>query len=177
MVPIDTEPHLVPLNQMVELVVQVVEVESPVHEDEVVTRIRTSWKLGRAGGRIQNAVKAALQAANRQGRIVGNVGFYVIPEKKVTVRDRSSVLSIGLKKPEYLPAVEVAAAIVEILREHLGSTRAELPMHVGRLLGFRSTSAGLRSLVNQVVTDLRERKEIEEHADMLIVQESKPLDS
>ena len=53
-IPIEGDLHLQQPRQLSRGVVQVVEIESPVHIEEVVLRIRNLWGLGRAGARIKN---------------------------------------------------------------------------------------------------------------------------
>src|SRR5690606_22345149 len=115
------------IGDMAELVRQIVEIESPVHEEEVIARIRMNWGLSRAGNRIQTAVRYGLNAAVRHGKIHHQKGFYVHPGKVVQVRDRSSVTSNSPKKPESLPPAEVEEAVLLTVREYLGATRSELP--------------------------------------------------
>lgn len=43
------ELHLVPPAEMVEIVQKIVDVEGPIHRDEVINRVRDLWGLGRAG--------------------------------------------------------------------------------------------------------------------------------
>ncbi|MCW5773023.1 MAG: DUF3320 domain-containing protein, partial [Rhodospirillaceae bacterium] len=59
-VPRQRDPHEIPVARMAEIVARIVAVEGPVHEDEIVARVRMLWALGRAGSRIQKAVRDAL---------------------------------------------------------------------------------------------------------------------
>ena len=65
------DPHETPLSEMMKHVVRVVSVEGPIHELEIVVRIRSAWGLMRAGNRIREAVQAAIKAAKRKGDIAG----------------------------------------------------------------------------------------------------------
>ena len=84
------EPHETPLPEMIKHVVRVVSVEGPVHELEIVVRIRSLWGLARAGNRIRDAVLAAVKAAKRNGDIVGGP-FYSLPGQEVVLRNRSEI--------------------------------------------------------------------------------------
>lgn len=141
--------HEVPVGLMAELVRQVVEVEGPVHGDEVVARLRTLWGLQRAGNRIQAAVERGALAARKAGVIADDGGFFSLPGSKPTARDRSEVASAGLRKPEMLPPAEIKAAALAFVTANLGATPEEVVMGVSRLFGFKATSAQLR----QVLTD------------------------
>ncbi|UWU76606.1 DUF3320 domain-containing protein [Bradyrhizobium huanghuaihaiense] len=147
------EPHETPLLEMTKYVVRVVSVEGPIHEAEIVVRIRSLWGLARAGSRIRDAVLAALKAAKRKGELVGGP-FYSLPDQQIVVRDRGETGSNTLRKPEYLPPAEVKLAITQVVAENFGAAQDELVQAVARLFGFGSTSAQLREVVEGAVAEL-----------------------
>src|SRR5216683_2930218 len=147
------DPHETPVSEMMKHVVRVVSVEGPIHESEIVVRIRSAWGLMRAGNRIREAVQAAIKAAKRKGDIAGGP-FYLVPDQAVVVRNRSDVESNTLRKPEILPPEEVRVAIAEVVEENYGAERDQLVQAVARLFGFGSTSAQLREVVETALTDL-----------------------
>ena len=147
------EPHETPLPEMMKHVVHVVTVEGPIHESEIVVRIRSAWGLARAGNRIRDAVQTAIKAAKRRGEISGGP-FYVVPGQRVTVRSRGEVGSSTLRRPEILPPEEVMVAIVRVVEENYGAERDQLAQAVSRLFGFGATSAQLRDVVESALTSL-----------------------
>jgi len=147
------DPHETPVSEMMKHVVRVVSIEGPIHESEIVLRIRSAWGLARAGNRIRDAVQAAIKAAKRKGDIAGGP-FYLVPGQAVVVRNRSNVESNTLRKPEILPPEEVRVAIAEVVEENYGAERDQLVQAVARLFGFGSTSAQLREVVETALTDL-----------------------
>ena len=144
---------------MIKHVVRVVSVEGPIHESEIVVRIRSAWGLARAGNRVRDAVQAAIRAAKRRGDIAGGP-FYVVPGQAITVRSRAGVESQTLRKPDILPPAEVAFAIVQVIETNYGAERDQLVQAVARLFGFGTTSAPLREVVDGVVTDLLQQERI-----------------
>jgi very-short-patch-repair endonuclease len=147
------EPHETPLPEMMKHVVQVVMVEGPIHELEIVVRIRSAWGLARAGNRIRDAVQAAIKAAKRKGEISGGP-FYVIPGQQVFVRSRGEIDSNTLRRPEILPPEEIKVAIAQVVEENYGAERDQLAQAVARLFGFGTTSAQLREVVESTLADL-----------------------
>jgi very-short-patch-repair endonuclease len=105
------ELHETPVGLMAELVEQVVKVESPVHVDEVVARLRTAWGLQRAGARIQAAVEQGVGVAVSRGGVEREGQFLSVPSAELRLRDRRNVLSPGLRKPEMISPREIAAGI------------------------------------------------------------------
>jgi very-short-patch-repair endonuclease len=147
------EPHETPLAQMAAYVVKVVQAEGPVHIDEIIARIRILWGLGRAGSRIRAAVERAVSAAAQHGLIEGGP-FYTVPGQAIVVRDRSQVGSSSLRKPGALPPAEIDAALLEIVDTNFGAGRDDLIVAASRAFGFASTSAQLREVLQQRITEL-----------------------
>ena len=147
------EPHETSLSEMAKYVVRVIAIEGPIHESEIVVRIRSLWGLARAGSRIRDTVQAAIRAAEQEGEIAGGP-FYSLPGREVLVRDRSEVESNGLRKPEYLPPDEIKLAIMKIVSENFGAEQGQLVQVVARLFGFGSTSAQLREVVESALADI-----------------------
>lgn len=145
-VPGTMAPHEVPLGQMIGYVARVVELEGPIHLDEIVARIRILWGLARAGSRIRAAVERAVLTAAQQ-RLVEGGPFYAKPGHQVVVRHRTQVQSATLRKPEMLPPAEIDAAVVRIIKANYGASRAELVQALSRCFGFTSTSAQLRGVL------------------------------
>jgi hypothetical protein len=148
------ELHDTPIPILADLIRSIVAVESPVHTDEIVVRLRTTWGLKRAGGRIQATVERALEAAlNSEGMVMQNrfVSKLGVP---IIVRDRSHVQSDALRKPEMLPPVEIDTAIGDIVRANFGARPTEIVQAVSRSFGFKATSSQLRDVIQARVDSM-----------------------
>lgn len=143
--------HETPLGVMAELVAHVVQVESPVHVDEVATRLRMAWGLQRTGARIEAAVHQGVQRAQAMGRIERQGEFLSAPGAALTLRDRSDTRSTGLRKPELIPPAEIAAGISDVISENFGATAEEIVTTISRQLGFKATSAMLRKTIESTL--------------------------
>ncbi|KRD79733.1 DUF3320 domain-containing protein [Lysobacter sp. Root983] len=142
------ELHEVPPHRMAEIVRQVVDVEGPIHRAEVVVRIRSLWGLQRAGGRIQAAVDAGISTARGQRTVEIHDGYFLdVPDRTPKVRDRSGTQSPSLRRPDYLPPSEVGVAVLALVKDNLGATVDEAIQFVARQLGYKSTSAQLRVVI------------------------------
>ncbi|MGJ5176676.1 DUF3320 domain-containing protein [Bradyrhizobium oligotrophicum] len=162
----ETEPHETPLADMTRHIVEIVTVEGPVHESEIIVRIRSAWGLARAGNRIRDAVRAALKSAVDQGKIAGGP-FYVVPGQTPVVRNREDVQSTTLRKPEMLPPDEIKAAIVQVVEQNYGAEEDQLIQAVARLFGFGSTSAQLRDAVQSSLKDLLDAGNLRREGELL----------
>ena len=147
-------PELLSAQALADHLVRIVAVEGPVHGDEITTRVRTLWGVTRAGARLKSAVADALRIAVGRGDVVEAAGFYTTPDQPIVVRDRAQTTSAGLKKPDLLPPVELDQAIISIVTENFGATRADLIVAVARRLGFAATGAALRARLSERIDDL-----------------------
>src|SRR3546814_3518452 len=102
---------------MADYVAKIVQIESPIHGDEVAARIRMLWGLARAGSRIRGHVDRALGVAGRKGLIEGGP-FYVWPSKPLVVRHRSGVTSPTLGRPQMVPTAQIRQAALEFINAH-----------------------------------------------------------
>ncbi|HVY69737.1 MAG TPA: DUF3320 domain-containing protein [Verrucomicrobiae bacterium] len=166
-IPSGVEPHELPVKELAVIVARIVELEGPVHEDEIVARVRDLWGFSRAGTRIQDAVAKAVRSVLVTGRCAREEGFVSIPNATVPVRNRESVSSEALRKPEMLPPAELRAAILAVIDTAHGATKKETPSAVARMLGFKTTSAQLRSLLERQIDRLLRQKIIGEYNSML----------
>lgn len=161
------EPHELVTDEMAKVLLRVVEHEGPVHEDELVTRVRDLWDLGRAGNRIQDAVAKGVRFLIRTRQCVREDGFLSIPGASVPLRRRDSVKSPNLRRPEFLPPAEIRAAVLRLIDTHHGAAECEITTAVARLFGFKSTGGQLRHVIDRQVAKLRRQGLIAEQDGML----------
>jgi very-short-patch-repair endonuclease len=171
-VPLHQEPHELSDSDMAGIISKIVESEGPIHESEVIARVRMLWNLARAGGRIQSKVKAALAVAERQSAVLKDGNFFLKPGAEIRVRDRSLASSASLRKPECLPPHEIQKAILALVEVNFGAGREQLPIEVARLLGFKMTSAQLREVIDAQIQELLNAGKLEETGDHLRVCEA-----
>jgi hypothetical protein len=145
------ELHETPTNILAGLVAEIVKIESPVHLDEITARVRSVWDLQRSGVRIQSAVGNAVAYAVQFRGVELEDQFVFIPCEAVKVRDRSEVSSANLRKPEMLPPQEIREGVLQVVRANLGAGQDEVVQAVARLLGFKTTSAQLREVIESAI--------------------------
>ncbi len=165
--PTTKAPHELSDREITTILMRIVLEEGPIHEDEVVIRVRELWKLDRAGARLQEAVAKGIRALLVGNRCAREEGFLSIPGAEVAVRNREGVASAGLKRPEMLPGAEIRVAIIRLIEAHHGATRAELPVVVSRLFGFKTTSANLKSVITRQLERLLRSRELEDSEGMI----------
>lgn len=165
-VPRHKEIHEMPPYRLAELAHKVVQTEGPIHEDEVVTRLRSLWGLQRAGNRIRDAVGESIRLLERDRSAQRSGPFLDVPSRPVRIRSRSTVSSQALRKPEYLPPAEIQAAIKSVLGRSLGGRKDEIPTAVAKVLGLSVVTMQLREAVDLQVEHLHESSDIELRGDI-----------
>lgn len=154
-VPKNTEPHKIWDSQMAYIVTKIVEVEGPIHEEEVARRVAALWGRKRTGSRIMAKAKRGLKGAAKGKRIEQTGSFYTLQNSTdVRVRNRENVTSPNLRKTEFLPPMEIREAVLLIVRTHMGATKEDAAIEGSRLFGFKATSAELRKKFDREIRKL-----------------------
>jgi hypothetical protein len=166
-VPRNRDPHELSAREMADLLYWVVQDEGPIHEDELVVRVRDLWNLQRAGNRIQDAVARGVRSLLVTQRCAREDGFVSMPGTPVQVRNREQADSATLRKPDMLPPAEIRAAILALIDAHHGAAPAEIPAAVARMLGFKATSGPLRAVIEAQTARLLRLGTIQESDGML----------
>jgi hypothetical protein len=173
--PSDQDIHDTPLAILTDLVVRIVAVEGPLHCDELAVRVRTVWGLLRTGQRIQAAVDRAVAAALHAGAVTQKESFLLVPGSVIVPRDRSSVTSLSLRKPEMLCSDEIDAAIFLVLRGSFGATKDELVHSCSRLFGYAATSTQLRSALVGRIVALGDDGRLSTQGELLLLSQTSTL--
>lgn len=161
-VPKHQDPHEVATKEMADIVLRIVRQEGPVHEDEVVARVRDLWDLGRAGNRVHDSVAKAVRSLLVTRACTREDGFLSISDAPTPIRNRREVSSQGLRKPDMLPPAEIRAAVLAVIEAHHGATGQEIPVAVARVFGFKRNGGQLRSAIEAQRAKLQRQGVIEE---------------
>jgi hypothetical protein len=156
------EPHEVPLGKLVPIVQRIVDIEAPVHREEITRRVAALFGKQRAGSRIAEAVDRALrQLARLQPGYADDHGFWTSPAAKTNMplRNRSRA-PLTLRKASMLPPAEVAVAIKRVLSENGALSRDDLPRATALLFGFQRTGPEFRPAISPVVDAMIEAGEL-----------------
>jgi hypothetical protein len=157
--------HSQPVGDVARAVMKVVEVEGPIHYDEVVKRVRTFWGLSRAGRRVQSVMKEAIHLGVLDGQIIQKGDFLYYKDAPVIVRRRTG------KPPARMDLIseeEIAEAVKIVLEFQYATEVDELVREVSRLFGAKVTRGPAISRINGVINDLIRQGEVEERPDGMI---------
>jgi len=156
-----TPIHELPVAHLASVIAQILEIEGPVHRDEVAKRVTGLWGLTRTGSRIGGAVDEALRWLELRSQASCDAEFFSVPGRAVVPRDREDTTSSTLRKAEYLPPVEVRAAITAAVHANQGIDEERLLTEALRLLGFKTVGAQVRSMASQQFKVLLRTKALE----------------
>jgi hypothetical protein len=144
------EPHEAPIRQLAGLVSRIVEIEGPIHSDEVARRVSAAFGKARTGSRITDATLAALKHAKRQApdgvRPIGDFWLTGPQAENPPVRDRSAE-SGTLLKATTLPPMEIAAAARLIASESGEMPPEDMVRAIARLMGFLRVGTDLQAVI------------------------------
>jgi very-short-patch-repair endonuclease len=147
----------VPLSQLVQAVVTVVETESPIHETDLFTRV-ASLSGTRAGRRIQGRVEEACASAERSRLIQRRGKFYWNAGGTCQVRTRATVRTPA----ERIAPEEYQAAVLMVLSTGHGFSRGQLTTEVRSIFGFSRTGAALDEAIGGAIGGLLSQGKIGE---------------
>jgi len=145
-----------PAPDLAKAVIQVVEVEGPIHFDEVVRRIRVLWGLGRSGRRIREALRRAADMAQVQGQIHQRGDFlWSAGDRAIPVRHRGGDVPAGI---ELICDEEISEAIKLVLKAQYDTRPEDLITVSARLLGIRVTTRSVAERIQTIMNNLVERE-------------------
>jgi very-short-patch-repair endonuclease len=141
--------HALPVQTLSEVVERILRIESPIHEEEIITRIRQFWGLGRAGNRIRTAILAALNHCVRQSaKITRTQGFITQADCQLCIRDRSRAESTTLRTAERLPPTEIAHTVKKLISHNVGLEVAEAPKAVSVAFGIKRCTNEMETIID-----------------------------
>ena len=126
-------------------VLQVVQVESPVHIDETAFRIASAAGLKRAGTRI----RARVRNVARQGGVNG--GLSIKGDFLWRIEDE---LPGRLRKPEMIAPEEIGAALQQAVQASHGIDADGAVTEASRLFGFKRVGREIQTRFKAVLRDL-----------------------
>ncbi len=138
-----------PRTRLADAVEAIVQVEGPVHVDEVIRRIRTLWGLKRSGIRIQEAVERGIQYAVSQ-KVVDRRSKFLWRHEQHLVQARCRQAQ-DMLKIELICDPEIEHAVASALMIQFASPRDAIPTTAARLLGFQKASEQTHKRIDKVV--------------------------
>ena len=149
--------HEIPMQSFAEYIEEVVNVEAPVHKDEVLRRIMVACRVTRAGNRIQDAYKKALSHALCSRKKIKNKKEFLwsIDGVGVKVRNRSG-LDGAARKIDMIAPEEIAEAFKLVVEKSHSIADDELLTIVASSFGLQRLTENIRSTLKRHLIKLIE---------------------
>ena len=143
-------PHELSSYELGKTVKKILEIESPIHQEELARRVSKAFGLEKAGNRIQGAANKALRSTSG---CISNGEFWGLTEGvKKQVRNRSEVMSRTLLSAKYLPPDEILLGIHHLVRLSVQINELELVQQTSRLFGFSRCGPDLKEAILAVIS-------------------------
>ncbi len=155
-------PQELGLQRLLDILYQIVRIESPIHIEELGRRVCDLWdnKI-RLSKKLNYAIKRAVRWGVQLGKIKVEHSFVYDPEQKsIPIRDRSQVQSRSLRKPELIPPQEIRAAILSAIEQHPGMTEEEIIDTVVECFGFQRTPRKLPPYIQEQLEYLLQQSKV-----------------
>ncbi len=135
-----------PSSEVAKSIKNIVDIEAPIHVDEVVKRVKDSCNIKRAGSNLKKTVNAAIDEAERSGEIIKIGNFlYDATNNNVIIRRRVKP-NIDLISDE-----EISKSIETVLLFKQNVTTKDIAKETSRNFGFKSTSKKTADRINGVL--------------------------
>lgn len=149
------------------MIKSVVDGESPVHINEVTRRLLEAYGVGRAGRRIVEAVRDAVDLGLLHGHIVEKGEFlYSKQQQAVPIRNRSHMDSAD-KKFEWIAPEELEQALLDTVRLGFSMSWADATSGALNMLGFSRATARISSIIEDRIHSLVSERRLVNTDDVL----------
>jgi hypothetical protein len=130
---------------------EVVQVESPVHFDEMAKRITDAAGIAKVGSRIRYTLTQALEQAKDENKVVTHGDFLWAPEmQRAIVRDRSK-LPPAYRKLVLISPEEIYEAIRQVVGNAIAITEQEAIPLAAKMLGFSRVTEEMRQQLSEAI--------------------------
>lgn len=158
------EPHEAPLNTMGLVVQKIIDVEGPIHQEELARRVASLFGKQKAGSRIVDAVGMGARHLRRNNPdYFEEAGFWTSKaiQANLPLRNRSRA-SLSLRRAAMLPPAEIKMAIRRVLSDNGALSLEELPRAAALLFGFQRTGQEFRPAIVPVAEAMIAAGELKE---------------
>ncbi len=133
-----------------DLLIQLLEVEAPIHVDFAITRLAQAWGLRRAGHRIRLAGKTAIDMAIRRDAAERRGDFLWRPGQELdVVREPDWDDPRTYREVSQIPPEEIDLAFAKLIEAGGGEAGDHLIPEVARVFGFERVGPNIRSALSE----------------------------
>jgi len=138
-------------------IIQILKIESPMHIDEMIKRIRENHGLKRTSPKIKSSILNAINYSTNKKKIIKRGEFLWMDINDVKVRRRGGKVAA---KIVMICNEEIAEAVKLVLKSQHATSPDELVVQASRLFGIRSTNTAIAERVEGVINGMISKKEL-----------------
>jgi REase_MTES_1575/Protein of unknown function (DUF3320) len=138
------------------MIMEVVEVEGPIEDELLLRRVREAWGgVGRAGNRIRNAFKDALEGLRRRGLVSRMEGSYTYTRtSQLQIVRVPAGNQLAGRSATQVSRTEAKLAVRHIIDDARRVSRDELTFEVSRLFGWNRRGPDIAAALDGAVDAL-----------------------
>ncbi len=141
------------------IITQIVKIESPIHNDYLINRLRIIYELKRIGERIMDKLESAISFAVRSKMIKRDGDFYLEKyNKKITPRYRQEKKELDLSK---IYTKEIEQAIKFVLKHQLSTSLEDLLYQAAKVIGFKTVNLQTKEKIKRITLEMLTNYELE----------------
>lgn len=154
-----------PINVLAVAVQQVVDIESPVHHEIIIRRIRDCRGLQKAGIRIRGAIEEAINHAINVRKIIKRNCFYwSTTNTDLRVRTRpKDILNV-----DWLPSEEIEEVYKYLLKKHFATLEQSLIIGAANAFGFQVVREATFDYFKNVLNTMIDKKVLIKNSQMMV---------
>jgi hypothetical protein len=158
------------LQKLVDLMVEIVRTEQPIHLEEVGRRM--SHAAGRQVSTMDDyTAQRLVKEGTKAGLIAARGDFlYGVDGERPSVRSRANITGVS-RKFSYIAPEEIQEAILLVVGDALGIPAEDVPLRVARLFGFRQINSQSKSIVEERIARLLQYGLLSEYRGELFLAE------
>ncbi len=161
--------HAVPPRLIANWIQQIVEIESPVHLNEIAKRITSAVEVKKVGNRIRETIESAAKLAARSESIqIQGEFLYWTAQEQITVRNRDELPNAS-RKLELIAPEEIQEAIRLVVSESCGIEQDDLTRATCRLFGFKKVNWSMQDEIKDIIHKMIKRGELTDKAGSLVL--------
>lgn len=149
-------------NELASLVVRVVEVEGPIHEEFLAERLKNVCGVDRAGSNVQSNIAEAIHIAVHRKQIERRRQRNFLWKKDFQLSSFRLPSNSPRRPIDWIHRDEIALATLYLVEDQFGVLRAELGRAVARLFGLERATTEACDYITEVADELVERGRLRE---------------
>jgi serine/threonine protein kinase/DNA polymerase III delta prime subunit len=156
-------------NYIAKWILDILQVEHPIHSTILTKRLANKTGNTRVGGRIATRCNEVFALGAHKGLWLYEHDTLSIPNEPVPIRTRAS-LPVSEKQFDLVPLLELETAVRHVVQHSLGVQRLELEAVIPRILGFDRVTEGMAQTMQTALNKILQYPDFVLQGDYITIQ-------